>query len=340
MNNDITGSNSSKTPTLSRVTTTPQSYGRGNLRVCRRGEGGGAPGAVLQDSGILLVALHRPAVRNAFNDDMYLDLLDLLHETSLDASIACIVLTGTGSYFSSGADLKSFKQNSNTSNEEESRRNTTMLQKPAGRFMMALLAYPKMICAAVQGPAVGIGVTLLLHCDLVHLSPNATLWIPFSRLALVPELCSSVVLRENMGLSKANELLLLGRKIDAQTAYEWNLCSRLVETAADTATDLDNPFHPNSLASRMAAEIQERLLSLPMSGQTVEYFCQLVKGGRRREILQQVCRNELSKLDERFHVGHVHAAARQLSIGSSSSAAHRQSHLQLQQLQHAPKSKL
>jgi enoyl-CoA hydratase/carnithine racemase len=275
--------------------TSPVAYGRGNLKVCRRGEEGT----------ILLAALHRPRTMNAFNDDLYEDLIELMKETAADDRIAALVLTGTGKYFSSGADLK----NGMFTPESGGRRT---LDKPAGRFMMAMITYPKLIAAAVNGPAVGIGVTLLMHCDLIHCSPTATFWAPFTRLALVPELCSSVTFRETMGQSKSNELLLLGRRIDAKTALDWNLCSRIVED--DNGND---PFSSTSLAGRMCSELDRNLLSLPLGNRTASYFVNLVRDPSRRSMLRDVCQRELLQLDERFDSGQVQAATRTLKIGSS-----------------------
>lgn len=255
---------------------------------------------------ILLVALCRPRVKNAINDDVYLDLIDVLQETSTDASISCLVLTGTGSYFSSGADLK----NGSLMPEEGGRK---ALHKPVGKFMMQLLAYPKILAAAVNGPAVGIGTTLLFHFDLVYCTKTATFWTPFSRIAFVPELCSSVTFPQRMGLVKANELLLLGKKIDAQTAVDWNLCSRIV-IEADMSGD---PFHPQSLANLIAMEIDQSLLVLSGSARTAQIYVNMVRGADRLQ-LQSVCQEELTKLDERFDNGEVAEAASRLVVALKS----------------------
>lgn len=90
----------------------------------------------------------------------------------------------SGEYFSSGADLK----NTNMIPDDDETTQPTFM-KPAGRFMVAMLHFPKLICAAVNGPAVGIGVTLLLHCDLCFCTKNATFWTPFTRIALGKTLC-------------------------------------------------------------------------------------------------------------------------------------------------------
>lgn len=238
---------------------------------------------------------------------VYEDLISILGLAERDSDLSAVVLTGMGPYFSSGADFKKSKFQ-----PEPIGRQTR--SKPAGRFMLAIVRFPKILAAAVNGPAVGIAVTLLMHCDLVHCSEKATLWAPFTRLALVPELGSSRTFIESHGLSKANEMLLLGRTIDARTALEWNMCSQVIP---DRGLVNDDPFSPDSLASRMCREIDQKLLSLPLGGQTAEYFVSLIKGARR-ERMEHVCLAELEKLDERFDTGQVQQAACQLKIGSLS----------------------
>jgi peroxisomal 3,2-trans-enoyl-CoA isomerase len=270
----------------------PIPYGRGTIQICRCGS----------KASILIVAMDRPRFKNAFSDDLYSDLVDVMNEVASEESLAAMILTGIGSYFSSGADLKG----TNFMAEDGSSRDT--LHLPAGKFMMALLEFPKIICAAVNGPAVGIGVTLLFHCDLCYCSERATFWAPFTRLALVPELCSSATFLETMGLSKANELLLLGRKIDAKTAVDWNICSQI-----SPGSTCDNPFHPASTAHHLARELDERLLGLPLGQKTGEIFVKFVRGQRKAR-LQRICREELTKLDERFNSGEVLEAFTQLPI--------------------------
>jgi peroxisomal 3,2-trans-enoyl-CoA isomerase len=273
-------------------TASPTSFGRGTV-------------SIQKVSSVLIVALDRPKVKNAFNDHLYLDLIACMDLVVADDTFSGIVLTGTGDFFSSGADLSS-----NFLAEDGGPRNT--LNIPPGQFMMALISFPKLICAAVNGPTVGIGVTLLFHCDLVWCTRACTMWAPFTRLALVPELCSSVTFTECMGLSKANEMLLLGRKIDADTAVHWNIASRMVEDC--NATD---PFQSNSLAMLLAREIDTQLLQLPRGHQTAQVFCNLIRGPRMAR-LQQVCREELVRLDGRMNSGECLEAAKQLNIGKRS----------------------
>lgn len=115
-----------------------------------------------------------------------------------------------------------------------------------------------------------------------------------------------------MGLSKANELLLLGKKIDADTAHQWNICSQVVR-----GTNTTEPFDDNSLAKRMAREVDERLLQLPLGDRTGEMFVRLVRGQRQAR-MQRVCRTELVKLDERFNGGEVLEATMQLGMFNKS----------------------
>jgi enoyl-CoA hydratase/carnithine racemase len=284
------------TNTISK-STIPCSFGHGTLRICRRGT----------NKSIVLVALDRPKQYNAFDDTVYEDLTSILLLTKADNTVSAIVLTGVGSYFSSGANLK----NGNFEPEPVPGRQT-VLTKPVGQFMYTLISYPKLLAAAVNGPAVGIGVTLLMHCDIVHCTTTATFWLPFTRLALVPELCSSITFTETFGLSKANELLVLGKKINAQTAYEWNLCSKVI-TNYDTTGD---PFIPtNSIGNLLCTDIDQSILQLPVGHRTVTYFVELIKGSRRQR-MEHICRIELDKLDERFDSGQVSIAAQQLKIGN------------------------
>lgn len=242
---------------------------------------------------------------HAFSDDLYEDLLDAMEASISDDNVAAFVLAGTGRYFSSGADIRS----SNATHGQDPRgKERHALEHPSGRFMMSLIGYPKLLAAAVQGPVVGIATTMLMHFDLVHASSRATFWAPFSRLALVPELCSSVTYREVMGISKANELLLLGRTIDAKTAYEWNMISRVVPEP--TPSTKSNPLW---LADKLCATLDSNLMALPLGNRTASYFVNLVRNPERKQRLVEVCRNEIKYLDERFNSGQVATAFRALT---------------------------
>jgi enoyl-CoA hydratase/carnithine racemase len=104
-----------------------------------------------------------------------------------------------------------------------------------------------------------------------------------------------------MGLSKSNELLLLGKKIDANTALQWNICSRVVKS------EVLDPFHTDSLANYMATEVDTSLLQLPLGSKTARIFVDLVRRNRK-DRLKEICRKELEHLDTRFNNGDVLAA--------------------------------
>lgn len=258
-----------------------------------------------KESGVLLVALSCPKSRNAFSDEMYMDLIHLLDYARDVDTITAVVFTGDGPYFSSGANLKELD------NVQKDQRNT--LELPSGKFMMAILSFPKILAAAVNGPAIGIGVTLLFHCDLCYCTPNATFWIPFTRLALVPEFCSSATIIETIGLAKANELLLLGQKIDANTAVQWNICSKVIE---NSNSSIDDPFHSSSIGIQVCEHIEKNLLSYPFGKESSTIFVKFLRG-KRQERLRKVCKEELLKLDERFNRGDCLEAARHLNFGKS-----------------------
>ncbi len=167
----------------------PQKYGT-TLLIARRGK----------KQSILLVALNRQKVKNAFNDQQYLDLISIMSEIEKDESIHAMVLTGMGTYFSSGADLSQTNFGDEDEDEDENENDTNggggtrkrkmgTIDRPAGQFMMTMLSFTKVLCCAVNGHAVGIGVTLLPHCDLVYCTKNATFWVPFTSKYEVQSYC-------------------------------------------------------------------------------------------------------------------------------------------------------
>ena len=121
-----------------------------------------------------VMKMNAPRRKNSFNPGMYRGLLDALTQFENDPDVPCVVITGTGDTFTSGADL----QEATTLNLVR-------------EFMIRVIEYPKVLVAAVNGLAIGIGTTLLPHCDLVYASDNAAFWTPFTRIAIIPEFCSS-----------------------------------------------------------------------------------------------------------------------------------------------------
>ena len=154
---------------------------------------------VTQDERILRIQFNRPERKNALSLAMYAALADIIQSANQDISVRVLVLNGVNECFTSGNDLLDFM------NEPEIHDS-----HPVVRFMVALQNCLKPVVAIVQGHAVGIGTTLLLHCDLVYASRDARLQLPFVNLGLCPEYASSYLVPRLVGQQKAAELLLLG----------------------------------------------------------------------------------------------------------------------------------
>ncbi|MBB5212904.1 enoyl-CoA hydratase [Microbulbifer hydrolyticus] len=166
---------------------------------------------------VLEITINRPERKNALTMAMYSAMAELLNSAASDPGVRVVILAGTSGAFTSGNDLGDFLGGS-ASGEES----------PVFQFMSALYNFPKPVVAAVSGPAVGIGTTLLLHCDLAIADDHAVFQMPFVNLGLCPEYGSSFLLPRIMGHAKASELLLLGKKFDAQTAADVNICNEVV----------------------------------------------------------------------------------------------------------------
>jgi enoyl-CoA hydratase/carnithine racemase len=176
---------------------------------------------VKQAAGMFEVRLNRPDKRNAITIAMYQALTAALAAAQMDAGVRAVLLSGEGAGFCAGNDLNDFLAAPVIDGAH-----------PVMRFLSQLATFGKPLVAAVHGQAVGIGVTLLLHCDLVLAAPSAQLSMPFVALGLVPEAGSSLLLPRLIGAQRAAELLLLGKAIDAATAHGLGLVNRVVEEAA------------------------------------------------------------------------------------------------------------
>ena len=165
------------------------------------------------------VRLNRPEKRNALTSNMYEALIDAFAEAEADDEIRVILLSGEGACFTGGNDLKDFLNAPDVISDHV-----------IVRFLRALSEAGKILIAAVHGPTVGIGVTLLLHCDLVIAAARSTRLItPFVQLGVVPEAASTLLLPQLLGHQRAAEMFLLGEPIDAATAREWGLVNRVVD---------------------------------------------------------------------------------------------------------------
>jgi enoyl-CoA hydratase/carnithine racemase len=168
-----------------------------------------------------VLTLNRPEKKNALTRDMYATLADGINGANDDPTIRCVLLQANGDMFTAGNDLADFAAiNSSSAHSHE-----------VNPLLAALAGARKPVVAAVNGRAVGIGFTLLLHCDLVFVSDDASLTAPFVNLALVPEAASSLLLPLRIGHVRAFETFVLGEPVSAQKAVEWGIANRAVPAA-------------------------------------------------------------------------------------------------------------
>jgi enoyl-CoA hydratase/carnithine racemase len=163
---------------------------------------------ISRDEGVLCLTLNRPEKKNALSNAMYVALSDALRQAASDASVRAVLLRGAGDCFTAGNDLADFAAVAKGDVKEPA----------AANFLEVLIPFEKPIVAAVHGLAVGIGVTMLLHCDLVYVADDAKLSTPFVNLALAPEAASSLLLTARIGHAKAFSMFVLGEPIDGRTA--------------------------------------------------------------------------------------------------------------------------
>jgi enoyl-CoA hydratase/carnithine racemase len=169
------------------------------------------------DAGITTITLNRVEKKNSFTQAMYAACADALDAARDDAAVRVLVFQGDATVFSAGNDIADFLGAPPKAQDA-----------PVFRFLRALAAFPKPIVAAVCGPAVGIGTTMLFHCDLVYAGDNAAFSMPFVNLGLCPEAASSLLVPQMMGYHRAAEALLMGEPFMAEAALEVGLANRVV----------------------------------------------------------------------------------------------------------------
>ena len=194
------------------------------------------------DAGVMTITLNRVARKNSITADMYSALADALESANHDVAVRAVVIQGHETVFSAGNDIGDFLNHPPATSEA-----------PVFRFLRGLSSFPKPIVASVCGPAVGIGTTMLFHCDLVYAGDNAAFSMPFVNLGLCPEAASSFLAVQLMGYPRAAEALLLGEPFMAETALEMGLITRIVP-----------PAEANALAQRQAQKLAAKPLTSVM----------------------------------------------------------------------------
>ena len=178
---------------------------------------------------VLRITIDRPEKKNALTGAMYTALADAVEQGEANPDVRVMLLHGNGDAFTAGNDLEDFVANPWKGHSHP----------PAVRFITTVVHAKKPIVAAVQGSAVGVGVTILLHCDLVYAADNAKLMMPFVNLGIVPEAASTVILPLLIGHQLASELLMLGAPISAQRAYELRMVNAVVPLDALMSTAMN-----------------------------------------------------------------------------------------------------
>jgi enoyl-CoA hydratase/carnithine racemase len=211
------------------------------------------------DSGILTITFNRLQRKNSITGAMYTALADALAGGGSDPSVRVAVIRGHESVFTAGNDLGDFVSGSPT---EDS---------PVARFLQTIATFPKPLLAAVCGPAVGVGTTLLLHCDMVYAGDNAAFSMPFVNLGLCPEAASSLLLPQMLGYHRAAEALLLGEPMGAPAALAIGLVNKVLA-----------PGEANAYAQEQARKLAAKPLSSLLE------IKRLMKKGNEAAILQRI----------------------------------------------------
>jgi 2-(1,2-epoxy-1,2-dihydrophenyl)acetyl-CoA isomerase len=194
--------------------------------------------------GAATIELNRPQALNAWNAQFGEDLGEAVRRATEDDGVRAVVITGAGRGFSSGADLKEIGDRDTTPDGRPDVYKT--LTERYHPIMVGIRDMPKPVIAAVNGPAVGIGCSLALCCDLIIAAESAYFLLAFVNIGLVPDGGSSLFLPTRVGMARATELAMLGERLSAERALEWGLINRVV---ADAELDAE----AQALAARMAA---------------------------------------------------------------------------------------
>ncbi|MBE2262200.1 MAG: enoyl-CoA hydratase [Burkholderiaceae bacterium] len=216
------------------------------------------------DAGVMTLTFNRIERKNSITAAMYAALADGLAQAQADAAIRVVVFQGHETVFSAGNDIGDFLNQPPATAES-----------PVFRFLRGISTFTKPVIAAVSGPAVGIGTTMLFHCDLVYAGDNAAFSMPFVNLGLCPEAASSLLVPQLMGYHRAAEALLLGEPFFAEAALEVGLVNRIVPPTETNAT-------AQAVARKLAAKPISSLIEtkrLMKKGQTAQVADQMAEEG-------------------------------------------------------------
>ena len=212
------------------------------------------------DAGVMTITFNRLDKKNSITSSMYAAMADAVAQAAADPAVRVVVFQGHESIFSAGNDIGDFLNQPPSTQES-----------PVFRFLRGIATFDKPLLAAVAGPAVGIGTTMLFHCDLVYAGDNAAFSMPFVNLGLCPEAASSYLAPRMFGYHRAAEALLMGEPFFAEAAQEVGLVNRVVP-----------PTEVNGYAQAQARKLAAKPLSSLMATK------RLMKGGDQQAVLQKM----------------------------------------------------
>lgn len=212
------------------------------------------------EDGVMTLTLNRAEKKNALTAAMYAELARHLSTAATDPQVRVALIQGHETVFSAGNDLADFMNHPPQGNDS-----------PVFQFLQAISTFPKPLVAAVSGPAVGVGSTLLLHCDLVVAGDNAAFSMPFVNLGLCPEAASSLLVPQLIGYHRAAEALLLGEPFMAEAALETGWVNRVVP-----------PTEANTVAQQWARKLAAKPISALLETK------RLLKSGQQEAVSQRM----------------------------------------------------
>jgi enoyl-CoA hydratase/carnithine racemase len=212
------------------------------------------------EAGVMTLTFNRLDKKNSITSAMYGELADALARAEQDGAVRAVLIQGDATIFSAGNDIGDFLNQPPSTQES-----------PVFRFLRGIATFPKPIVAAVCGPAVGIGTTMLFHCDLVYAGDNAAFSMPFVNLGLCPEAASSLLVPQMFGYHRAAEALLLGEPFMAEAALEVGLVNRVVP-----------PTEANGVAQAQARKLAAKPLTALVETK------RLLKMGQQPAVLERI----------------------------------------------------
>ena len=205
---------------------------------------------------VVVVTMDRPSKKNALTQAMYQRLADALFQADADMGVGAVLITGTGDAFTAGNDLADFMAGNSLDQTH--------------RFLEAISSVHVPLVAAVNGMAIGVGLTMLLHCDLVYVEPTAVLSAPFVSLGLVPEAASSLLLPRVIGERRASEVFLTGRRLSGEDAAQWGLANAIASPVLPVALEAAEAIASQPHAAARKAKALARSTELSVHGRMVE----------------------------------------------------------------------